>query len=709
MSQQLFSTSRTTYGFWMFRRLVLVAGYITGLLSAISSRAEVRLPAIFGDHMVLQRDASVPVWGWAVPSEKVAVEIAGAAAETVTGADGRWRVALDLSRLGAGPFELVVTGNNREVLNNVLVGEVWLASGQSNMEFALSQSIGGTEAAAGSSNSMLRFFKVARRPAMLPQDDTAGKWIVSGPGKVESFSAIGYHFGRDLQRTLGGPVAVIDTSIGGTQAESWMSAEAIAATDGLTEGRDRLEREVNTNDSRLADFRRAYPEWERLHGREDRQSHPVDFLALGKSLEGWKPASLPAKFVDLGLSASGAIWFRKSIQVTPGMAKEALRIDLGDINGFVEVFWDGERIGQTDFRGYPGLETRFTYMVPKSRVNEGDAVLTVRVRTPGTSGELKANAAGSNFRVIRDALNRQFLAGEWLAKVEYALPPLKSAALAAMPVEPPLPPIAKSMASALFNGLIHPIVPFGIRGVIWYQGEGNAGRAWQYRTTFPALINDWRTQWSRAGLPFYFCQLANFGPMSDAPGESAWAELREAQALSSALPHTGMAVLIDVGEEADIHPRNKTTVGDRLARLALVRDYGKSVVPAAPIYHSVSLENGSVRVHFRPSNEHLVAGALPDHYQPRTTEHVTKPLPRHTPGKLQGFALCGDDRIWVWADEAYIDGATVIVRSAKVPKPIAVRYAWADNPVCNLYGSHGLPVAPFRSDSFPSITRDVRY
>lgn len=659
--------------------------------------------------MVLQRDASTPVWGWAEPSEKVAVGIAEAVAETVTGADGRWRVLLDLSRLEAGPFELVVTGSNRLVLKDVLVGEVWLASGQSNMEFGLRQSIGGTEAVAGSRNSMLRFFKVARRPAIQPQDDTAGEWIVSAPGKVDSFSAIGYHFGRELQRTLGGPVAIIDTSIGGTQAESWMSAEAIAATDGLAEGRLRREREANAYDSRLADFRRAYPEWERLHLREDRASPPVDFLAVGKSLEDWKSVSLPGKFVDLGLPANGAIWFRKTIQVTPGMAKDALRIDLGDINGFVEVFWDGEKIGQTDFRGYPGLETRFTFLVPKARVNEGEAVLTVRVRAPGTSGELKANAAGSNFRVIRDALNRQFLAGEWLAKVEYALPPLKSAALAAMPVEPPLPPIAKSMASALFNGLIHPIVPFGIRGVIWYQGEGNAGRAWQYRTTFPALINDWRTQWSRAGLPFYFCQLANFGPMSDAPGESAWAELREAQALSPALPHTGMAVLIDVGEEADIHPRNKATVGDRLARLALARDYGKSVVPAAPIYHSVSLENGAVRVHFLPKDERLIAGSLPVSYQPRTTENVTKPLPRHTSQGVQGFALCGDDRVWAWADEAHIDGATVIVRSGKVPKPIAVRYAWADNPVCNLYGSHGLPVAPFRSDSFPAITRDVRY
>jgi sialate O-acetylesterase len=389
------------------------------------------------------------------------------------------------------------------------------------------------------------------------------------------------------------------------------------------------------------------------------------------------------------------------------MARGPLRIDLGGISDFATVYWNGEKIGETNHLGHPGLEMRFTYEVPANQVKAGEAVLAVRIFTAGGGGGLQAGASGSSFRVIRDGMNRYFLAGEWLAKAEYVLPPLAATARP-MPREPDLPTPPKGLTSSLYRGLINPIAPVAIRGVIWYQGESNAERAWRYRTTFPTLIRDWRRQWGRPELSFHFVQLAGFGPLAMEPGESNWAELREAQNSTLTLPRTGMAVTIDVGEEADIHPRDKATVGHRLALIALAQDYDRKVVSKAAAYRSMQVEGGTIRLRFDGGG--LVAKPMPEKYRPRTTEDDWRPLPRHSPrGALEGFSICGPDRRWVWADEARIEGDTVVVSSDGVPQPVAVRYAWADNPICNLATISGLPVAPFRTDDFPAATHDMNY
>jgi sialate O-acetylesterase len=680
------------------------------LVLAGSVAAAPKLPAIFGSHMVMQRAAAVPVWGWAAPGEILLVEIAGQSVQTTADAAGKWRVTLDLAKAPSKPLQLSVTGTNVVTLDDVLVGEVWLASGQSNMEFPLSQSIGGDQDTSTSANPSLRFFKVARTPSAQPLEDTEGRWMIAGPQSAGSFSAVGYYFGRDIQRSLGGPVGIIDTSIGGTQAESWMSPAAVEASQDLHAGRDRRDADVATYSQRLVDYRRNFEAWQQDYRREDRAvAPPSDFATPGLNTADWKKISLPAKFAEAGLPDSGAVWVRKTVPVTPGMARGPLRIDLGGISDFATVYWDGEKIGETNHLGYPGLESRFTYEVPANRVKAGEAVLAVRIVTAGGGGGLQAGASGSSFRVIRDGVNRFFLAGDWLAKVEYASPPLP-ATVRPMPREPNLPTPSKGLASSLYKGLINPIVPVALRGVIWYQGESNAERAWRYRTLFPALINDWRQQWGRPELSFYFVQIANFGPLVAEPGESGWAELREAQAATLALPHTGMAVTIDVGEEVDIHPRDKATVGYRLAQIALAKDYGKKTVWSAAEYQSMKIEGGTIRLNFSDDGGGLVAKRLPDKYQPRTTEDVWRPLPRHSPGgALEGFAICGADRRWVWADEARIEGDSVVVSSARVPQPVAARYAWADSPVGNLTTKSGLPVSPFRTDDFPAFTKGVNY
>ncbi len=682
-----------------------------GAILAIAGRADVSLPAILGSHMVLQRAPKVPVWGWAAPGEDVAVEFSGRSVRAVADRDGRWRVVLDLMNAPAGPGALTITGGNRVVLDDVLVGEVWLASGQSNMEFPLRQSIGGAEEIASAANSRLRLFKVARAPSLDPQEDTKGRWLVASPESVASFSAVASRFARILQQTLDVPVGIVDTAIGGSPAEAWMSPEGLARVPGVAEGGRRILDEVVAGPQRLADYRRLYPQWLRVNQREDRPARPpAEFAAPVVSPSGWQTVRLPATFSSIGLPDSGVVWLRKTIAVAPSMATGPLRVDLGGITDFATVYWNGEKIGETTHAADPGLETRFTFEVPASAVRPGDAVLAVRVFSPAGGAGLKAAGAGSDFRVIRDGLNRVFLAGDWQAKVEYVLPPLVDGAARDRPLEPApsMPP--KGLPSALFNGLINPIRRMAVRGIIWYQGEANTARAWQYRATFPALIDDWRKQWDRPDLPFYFCQLANFGPHQPEPGESSWAELREAQATTRARSNTGMAVLIDVGEEADIHPRDKAATAKRLALLALSRQYGRTENDAGPVLVSMQFEGPAIRLKFASTGGELVARALPESYQPRSTEPVTRPTPRHrVKGDLEGFAICGEDRRWVWADEARIEGDCILVRSALVPRPVAVRYAWADNPVCNLVGGTGLPAEPFRTDDFPATTGDAHY
>lgn len=265
------------------------------------------------------------------------------------------------------------------------------------------------------------------------------------------------------------------------------------------------------------------------------------------------------------------------------------------------------------------------------------------------------------------------------------------------------------MAGFLFNGMIHPILPYAISGVIWYQGESNAGRAYQYRTAFPLMIADWRKHWNQGDFPFYFCQLANYMAKKPEPGDSAWAELREAQAMTLARANTGQAVLIDIGESGDIHPRNKKDAGERLALIALAKDYNKSIPYSGPVYDSMNIAGGKATIKFKHVDEGLVAKPLPETFVVKSQTNETAPLVRNSPAsQLEGFAICGEDKKWVWAD-AKIDGQTVVVWSDKVPAPVAVRYAWADNPTCNLYNTAGLPASPFRTDDFPPTTKDAKY
>ena len=513
----------------MKRTLLVVFGLLCMAWTVASG--EVKLPAIFSDNMILQAGKPVPVWGTAAPGEKVAVELSPVkakrflftsrcvAATATAGADGVWRTTLARLHASDQAATLKVKGSSSTelVITNVLVGEVWICSGQSNMEFPVAHMIDADTVIAASANPCLRQFRVGKKTSVTPLADCTGKWELADTNTVGGFTAVGYVYGRDLQAALKVPVGLIHTSWGGTPAEAWTS---------------------------------------------------------------------------------------------------------------------------------------------KARL-EGDP-------------ELKA-------------------------MMESQLGALSKA-------DPKKQPRAQNTSTCLFNAMINPLIPYAVAGAIWYQGESNAGRAVQYRKLFPAMITDWRTLWNQGPFPFYFCQLANFMAKDTNPVESAWAELREAQTMTLSLPHTGQAVLIDIGEAADIHPRNKQEAGRRLALVSLSQTYGKPLEFSGPVYKSMNVKGDRIHVTFKNTVGGLVAGAIPDTYQPKSSSSEKNPLVRNSPAsQLEGFIICGDDRKWVWAD-AVIRENTVVVSSPRVAKPVAVRYAWANNPTCNLYNKVGLPAGPFRTDDFPAIT-----
>ena len=652
------------------------------LILPVSLRADVSLPPIFSDHAVLQKAARVPIWGKASPDENVEVALGAASAMSTAGADGKWRVTLDLSKAPPGPLVLTIKGKNQITVSDVLIGEVWLCSGQSNMEFTLKDLTTDNVEIAGSANQMLRKFTVENVDTGVVPDDSKGKWVIAGPETSGLFTAVGYYFGKVLQNELHSPVGLIQDARGASLCEAWIRREAFDAQ--LKPGAEKSLQFMESYTPRMNAYTTALVEWE---GR----NHRADVADPGiPSAEGWQPMTIPGSSAD-----SGAIWLRRTVQIPGALAGMPLHMTFQNVQGVDQVYWNGTKIGGSSLeQSLKNPQRRIS--VPEELVHEGESTLMVRLFNstgkPGITG--KGSIAGP-----------LSLDGEWQFQTASSFPEISISDL--LPV-PGTKPLSIHTPTYLFNGQIAPLIPYAIKGVIWYQGEANKHLGFQYRRTFPLMISDWRAQWQQGDFPFYFCQLANFTPKNAVPGDSSIAELREAQTRTLSLPHTGQAILIDIGEEADIHPRNKKDVGARLARLAMARDYGiAGVEDSGPVYECSNIEGSSMRVTF--THGPLVAKPLPATYQLKTTAPESVPLVLNRPdSQLQGFAICGEDKKWVWAD-ARIDGMSVIVSSPEVSAPVAVRYAWANNPTCNLTNVEGLPAGPFRTDDFPLTSRNKKF
>ena len=631
----------------------------------------IKVTSLFSDNMVLQRDIAVPVWGTADAGSEVTVRFNGQMKKTLTGDNGKWRINLDKMSAG-GPYALKIIGKDTLTYNNVMVGEVWIASGQSNMEMAVNSIKDAEKEIADADYPNIRLFQVIKTISLTPLDTVnCPGWETCSPKTVPGFSAAAYFFGRMMYKELNVPIGIIHTSWGGSVAQAWTSAESLKTMPDFAEA---VEKVIKARSEK----RMSMPEYERiLKERFAKVKSGNAGYKDGKAIwndpklneADWGKINNPTRWEVAGYpDLDGIMWYRKTVNIPASMAKSDLILHLGPINDNDITWFNGTEVGRTE-----GANVKRNYKIPASLVKSGKNVIAISVQDIGYSGGLWGKKSqlfieGKNGKKIS-------LVGEWLCKPGFD----EKKILGPEPVSP----IDHNRPTVLFNGMINPIIPYAIRGAIWYQGEGNTGAAYQYRTLFPLMINDWRSRWGEGDFPFLFVQLANFKEKQTEPQDDDWAELREAQLMTLSLPNTGMAVIIDIGEADDIHPKNKQEVGRRLGLNALALAYGKDVVYSGPIYKSLKIEGSKIRLFFN---------------------HVDGGLTFKNGKTLQGFAIAGKDKKFVWG-KAKIDGETIVVSAKGIKNPAAVRYAWAANPLGNLYNKAGLPASPFRTDTWKGITQ----
>lgn len=643
--------------------------------------AEVRLPAIFGDKMVLQQKSEVTIWGWASPGEKVIVTGSWSRRPVITetGKNGKWRLQLKTPKAG-GPYTLIISGQTEIVLHDVMIGEVWICSGQSNMDMWMTKGAGKAgvlnfeEEIQKANYPNIRLFQVKQKVAENPQNDCIGIWKVCNPENVEKFSAVAYYFGREIAEKLNVPVGLIQSSWGGTPAEAWTSREAL---EGSVNCRQYLEKYYSVVRSEEENEKLMKFYWLDLN-KWLLESYSLDkeiwrsWISPDYDDSDWKMMELPASWESAGLpDFDGVVWFRKHFNISEKLSGKELVFDLGPVDDMDRTFINGKRIGEIQERGKYRVSRE--YPVPANLLVPGENVVSIRVMDYKGSGGIYGT--GDHLKIISgdDSSQVIFLTGEWRYKVAYNLKELR-------PI-PDVPGVLdKYTATSLYNGMIAPLIPYTIKGVIWYQGEGNRKQAYLYRELFPLMISDWRLRWGQGDFPFYYVQIAPFNYDSEAP---IAAELREAQLLSLSVPSTGMAVTMDIGDVDDIHPRDKKEVGRRLSLWTLAKTYGrKNITYSGPLYKSMAIETNRIRIVFNFSDNGLLVKS----------------------GELVHFTIAGLDSIFLPA-KAEIDGKSVIVWNEEIQNPIAVRYGWSNTAELNLYNSSGLPASPFRTDDFPISTQ----
>lgn len=661
------------------------SGFLLTLLLAGIARAEVNLPSIFSDYMVVQRGSEVPVWGKASPGENVTVEIAGQRRSTTADEQGRWRVKFDPIE-SSKPLEMTVVGDNTITLREIVVGEVWLCAGQSNMQWPVRASLDAGRELADADCGKIRLFQIAPRASADPLDDVTGRWVVCSAETVADFSAVGYFFGRDLQRSLKTPVGLVQAAWGSTVAEAWTDPRSLAADPILKPIVDRYNQQLPHYAKLYAEYREQLEAYRELvYHRDPGDSRSSQGWANREFDDSrWSTIGLPANWEEAtGNIEDGAFWFRKTVELPESWAGRPLVLNLGAVDDCDVTFFNGKKVGATGREARMPWRVRRSYEVPRGIAVAGRNVIAVRVFDLGGRGGMHGPAESMSLSVAGAPGESLTLQGEWRCAVELSLEPKKD--LPSPPVEPNGPNMPNA-PSNLFHGMIHPIAGYAMRGAVWYQGESNCARAFQYRSLLPAMINGWRRQWRQGNFPFIIVQLPNIRQPAVQPVESSeWAELREAQLMTArTVPNTALAVIIDLGQPNDIHPRNKQDVGRRVALAARSLAYGDKRGGLGPLFRSAEFERGKATVRFDHVGSGLVAR-----------------------GKLKGFALAGEDGCFVPADAKIVEDA-VVVESDQVEHPIAVRYGWADNPPASLYNADGLPASPFRSDDWPGVTTDRR-
>lgn len=651
------------------RPLLLIALTLTVFLFPDVSHAGVRLPKLVGNNMVLQRDVKIPIWGWADPGEKVTVYFLKQKHTTKAGADGKWSINLNPLKAG-GPYEMRIKAKNEIKLNNILIGDVWLASGQSNMEWPLISTVNNFKKEIEEANyPQIRLFTVEKAVASRPLSDISGfEWEICSPETVGNFSAVAYFFGRDLYKDLNVPIGLINSSWGGTPAEAWTDIASVKKIPRYAEDAQKLADTPEDINEIIRAYNAKKTEWYKENGTDR------GYMANGKTwadldieVKDWGTMPLPGLWEqpDILPNFDGVVWFRKELILSEEEAKEPLVLHLARIDDEDITYFNGMEIGRTAV--YDALRV---YSVPQKLMKAGKNIITVRVNDTGGGGGIYSDPSELYAAI---GSSSKSLVGNWHYKTAIDTTNMPKYPLSSDPQYSP---------TTLFNAMIAPLVPYAIKGAIWYQGESNTSRAHEYETLFPAMIEGWRQKWGYE-FPFLFVQLANFMHDMEEPGDYEWAELRDAQTKTLELPKTGMAVTIDIGDPDDIHPRNKQDVGKRLELAALKVAYNRDIVYSGPQFESMVVEGDKVRIKF----SHVGAGlAIKDRY-----------------GYVKGFSIAGADKKFVWA-KGYLDGNDVVLYSEKVKNPTAIRYNWSNNPDGNVYNKEGLPAIPFRTDNYKGIT-----
>ncbi len=643
------------------------------ILTSHLASAQLKVARIFGDHMVLQRDKPLKIWGWADQGDKVQLTLAQQQTTAKAGPDGKWTAELPAMPAG-GPYELIVKTKKNEIkLTDILLGEVWLLSGQSNMEWRIKSADSAKVEIARANFPNIRHFEVAHELAFTPEKDlSSGAWIVTSPATVGDFSAVGYFFARELSQRLGVAVGLVHSSWGASQVEGWISEKAMQKSDVLSYYPATMARTWD-EDARMQEqkvVRQSY-------GNPEFDTKTVDesaYLKPGYDYKSWKIKVNPIGNWDWQnvWSFRGSAYIQRNVDISAEMAKAATTLNFGQHNAQLAFYFNGKKVYESQDTAPEDLK------LPAGTWQAGENSLLVKIgplgdperRNMGFTGDATDfNVKGAGQKIPLTDI-RWNMMPSWSAPRTYVH-------------------LMNNVGTTLYNAMIAPLIPLPIAGALWYQGESNAGRSYQYRKSFPLMIENWRRDWGY-DFPFLFVQLSSYGPFQSSNEGSDWAELREAQAMTLALPKTGMAVTTDIGNPDNIHPTNKQDVGHRLALTAMKVAYGKKdLVASGPTFEDAQFSGQKAIISFDN-----VGGGL----------EVKEKY-----GYLKGFEIAGRDQKFRYAP-ARIEGDKVVVSHPDVPEPVAVRYGWASSPIDNnLFNAEGLPAAPFRTDDWPGVTEKGKY
>lgn len=626
--------------------------YIIVSLLLVSSTlySQISLPKLIGEGMVLQRNTEVKIWGWASVNEKIAINFLDKTFETVANSKGEWSILLPKQKAG-GPYKMELKASNEIYVDSIYFGDVWLCSGQSNMELTMERvSPVYKNEIANANHKEIRYFHVPREYEFNEErnDLSQGNWIGITPKSVLKFSAVSYFYALELYNKYKVPIGLINNALGGSPVECWLSEEALKE---FPEHYDVMQKfkSLALIDSIIKSDKKRAADWRNLlNSKDEAYKNPQGFWD-----NNWQNITFPDYWPE---KHNGSFWFRKEIELNPSQAGKEANLNLGAIVDADSVFVNGVFVGRTTYR-YPPRR----YIIPEGVLREGKNLITIRVISKIEQGGFIKDKP---YELLIGSTQID-LKGKWQYKVGSKMEALQPQTF------------IRWQPGGLFNAMVAPIKNYKLKGVIWYQGESNVGRSNEYKESFPRMMQCWRSTWAIENLPFIYVQLANYLEPNNEPTESKWAELREAQTEGLKIPNTAMACAIDLGEWNDIHPLNKKDIAKRLALGAYRYAYNETnTIYSGPTFKSMKIQGNKVILSFSNCGSGLVSEG----------------------GKLREFAIAGKDKRFVWANTE-IKGNDIIVWSDKIKDPVAVRYAWANNPEkANLYNQEGLPAIPFRTD-----------